>query len=83
MRINQTHYRKNKPHKLNFSNCNFILFFLSILLLSEVACLQGADPACLGNDGRPALVAAVLNGHHDVIPVLVQRDANVNQTSGP
>ncbi|XP_056615155.1 double zinc ribbon and ankyrin repeat-containing protein 1 isoform X2 [Triplophysa dalaica] len=44
---------------------------------------EGADPACLGNDGRPALVAAVLNGHHDVIPVLVQRGANVNQTSGP
>ncbi|XP_057182114.1 double zinc ribbon and ankyrin repeat-containing protein 1 isoform X2 [Triplophysa rosa] len=44
---------------------------------------EGADPACLCSDGRPALVAAVLNGHHDVIPVLVQRDANVNQTSGP
>lgn len=44
--------------------------------------LQGADPACLGSDGRPALVAAVLNGHHDVIPVLVQREADVNQASG-
>ncbi len=45
--------------------------------------LQGADPACLGSDGRPALVAAVLNRHHDVIPVLVQREADVNQASGP
>ncbi|XP_073718326.1 double zinc ribbon and ankyrin repeat-containing protein 1 [Misgurnus anguillicaudatus] len=44
---------------------------------------EGADPACLGSDGHPALVVAVLNGHHDVIPVLVQRDANVNQSSGP
>ncbi|XP_073792513.1 double zinc ribbon and ankyrin repeat-containing protein 1 isoform X4 [Danio rerio] len=44
---------------------------------------EGADPACLGKDGRPALVAAVLNGHHDVIPVLVQREADVNQASGP
>ncbi|XP_056303971.1 double zinc ribbon and ankyrin repeat-containing protein 1 [Danio aesculapii] len=44
---------------------------------------EGADPACLGSDGRPALVAAVLNGHHDVIPVLVQREADVNQASGP
>ncbi|XP_043079411.1 double zinc ribbon and ankyrin repeat-containing protein 1 [Puntigrus tetrazona] len=43
---------------------------------------EGADPACLGSDGRPALVAAVLNGHHDVIPVLVQREADVNQASG-
>ncbi|KAA0712324.1 Double zinc ribbon and ankyrin repeat-containing protein 1 [Triplophysa tibetana] len=53
--------------------------------ISEVQQLldEGADPACLGSDGRPALVAAVLNGHHDVIPVLVQRHANVNQTSGP
>uniref|UniRef100_A0A671MTB8 Double zinc ribbon and ankyrin repeat-containing protein 1 n=1 Tax=Sinocyclocheilus anshuiensis TaxID=1608454 RepID=A0A671MTB8_9TELE len=44
---------------------------------------EGADPACLGSDGRPALVAAALNGHHDVIPVLVQREADVNQASGP
>ncbi|XP_051766631.1 double zinc ribbon and ankyrin repeat-containing protein 1 isoform X1 [Ctenopharyngodon idella] len=43
---------------------------------------EGADPACLGSDGRTALVAAVLNGHHDVIPVLVQREADVNQSSG-
>ncbi|KAK7137171.1 hypothetical protein R3I93_017290 [Phoxinus phoxinus] len=44
---------------------------------------EGADPARLGSDGRPALVAAVLNGHHDVIPVLVQREADVNKASGP
>ncbi|KAI2650309.1 Double zinc ribbon and ankyrin repeat-containing protein 1 [Labeo rohita] len=44
---------------------------------------EGADPACLGSDGRPVLIAAVLNGHHDVIPVLVQRESDVNQASGP
>ncbi|TRY62374.1 hypothetical protein DNTS_006566 [Danionella cerebrum] len=42
----------------------------------------GADPSCLGSDGRPALIAAVLNEHCDVIPVLVQREADVNQASG-
>ncbi|KAF7650243.1 hypothetical protein LDENG_00129020 [Lucifuga dentata] len=43
---------------------------------------QGADPSCCGPDGRPALVVAVVNGHHDVIPVLVQRGADINQHSG-
>ncbi len=38
------------------------------------------DPARLGSYGRPALVAAVLSGHHDVIPVLVQREADVNHS---
>ncbi|XP_076841146.1 double zinc ribbon and ankyrin repeat-containing protein 1 [Brachyhypopomus gauderio] len=44
---------------------------------------EGANPSCLGSDERPALVAAVLNGHHDVIPMLVQKGADVDQTSGP
>uniref|UniRef100_UPI003AAB8192 double zinc ribbon and ankyrin repeat-containing protein 1 n=1 Tax=Centroberyx gerrardi TaxID=166262 RepID=UPI003AAB8192 len=44
---------------------------------------QGADPSCRGSDGRPALLVAVVNGHHDVLPVLVQRGADVNQQSGP
>ncbi|KAG7486414.1 double zinc ribbon and ankyrin repeat-containing protein 1 isoform X1 [Solea senegalensis] len=42
----------------------------------------GADPCCCGSDGRHALAVAVVNGHHDVIPVLVQRGADVNQRSG-
>ncbi|XP_044045700.1 double zinc ribbon and ankyrin repeat-containing protein 1 isoform X2 [Siniperca chuatsi] len=44
---------------------------------------QGADPSCCGSDGRHALAVAVLNGHHDVLPVLVQRGADVDQQSGP
>lgn len=43
---------------------------------------QGADPSCCGRDGRHALVVAVVNGHHDVLPVLVQRGADVDQQSG-
>ncbi|KAM9857047.1 double zinc ribbon and ankyrin repeat-containing protein 1 [Aulostomus maculatus] len=44
---------------------------------------QGADPCCCGSDGQHALAVAVLNGHHDVLPVLLQRGADVNQQSGP
>ncbi|XP_067115297.1 double zinc ribbon and ankyrin repeat-containing protein 1 [Osmerus mordax] len=44
---------------------------------------KGADPVCQGADGHPALVVAVVNGHADVIPVLVQRGADINQQSGP
>ncbi|XP_029904105.1 double zinc ribbon and ankyrin repeat-containing protein 1 [Myripristis murdjan] len=43
---------------------------------------QGADPSCRDSSGRPALVVAVVNGHHDVLPVLVQRGADINQQSG-
>ncbi|KAM7394845.1 hypothetical protein PAMP_021625 [Pampus punctatissimus] len=43
---------------------------------------QGADPSYCGSDGRHALAVAVVNGHHDVLPVLVQRGANTNQQSG-
>ncbi|XP_037390429.1 double zinc ribbon and ankyrin repeat-containing protein 1 isoform X2 [Pygocentrus nattereri] len=44
---------------------------------------EGADPSCLGSDGRPVLVSAVINRHHDIIPILVQKDADVDQQSGP
>uniref|UniRef100_A0A4W5P6R9 Double zinc ribbon and ankyrin repeat-containing protein 1 n=1 Tax=Hucho hucho TaxID=62062 RepID=A0A4W5P6R9_9TELE len=44
---------------------------------------EGADPSCQGCDGHPALVVAVLHEHHEVLPVLVQRGADVNQQSGP
>ncbi|KAI5088882.1 double zinc ribbon and ankyrin repeat-containing protein 1 [Silurus meridionalis] len=43
----------------------------------------GANPSCLDSDERPPLVIAVLNGHHDVIPTLVQKGADVDQLSGP
>ncbi|KAI3352703.1 hypothetical protein L3Q82_020166, partial [Scortum barcoo] len=43
---------------------------------------QGADPSCCGSDGRHALAVAVVNGHHDVLPVLLQRGADVDQQSG-
>lgn len=43
---------------------------------------QGADPSCCNSDGRHALAVAVVNGHHDVLPVLVQRGADVGQQSG-
>ncbi|XP_056136571.1 double zinc ribbon and ankyrin repeat-containing protein 1 [Lampris incognitus] len=43
---------------------------------------EGANPCCHGNDGHPALVVAVMNSRHDVLPVLVQRGADVNQQSG-
>ncbi|XP_053472594.1 double zinc ribbon and ankyrin repeat-containing protein 1 isoform X3 [Ictalurus furcatus] len=44
---------------------------------------EGANPSCLDSDERPPLVAAVLNGHCDVIPLLVQKGADVDQLSGP
>ncbi|XP_031695418.1 double zinc ribbon and ankyrin repeat-containing protein 1 isoform X2 [Anarrhichthys ocellatus] len=43
---------------------------------------QGADPSCCDSDGRHALAVAVVNGHHDALPVLVQRGADVDQQSG-
>ncbi|KAK3509975.1 hypothetical protein QTP70_023797 [Hemibagrus guttatus] len=42
----------------------------------------GANPSCLDSHERPPLVSAVLNGHHDVIPMLVQKGADVDQLSG-
>ncbi|CAF95577.1 unnamed protein product, partial [Tetraodon nigroviridis] len=44
---------------------------------------QGADPACCHSNGRHPLALAVLNGHHQVLPELVQRGAPVDQQSGP
>ncbi|KAK2918374.1 double zinc ribbon and ankyrin repeat-containing protein 1 isoform X2 [Channa argus] len=43
---------------------------------------QGANPSCCDSDGQHALAVAVLNGHHDVLPVLVQQGADVDQQSG-
>ncbi|XP_038659723.1 double zinc ribbon and ankyrin repeat-containing protein 1 isoform X2 [Scyliorhinus canicula] len=43
---------------------------------------EGADPNCSNNDDRPALTVAVMNHHHEVVPVLVQKGADINQQSG-
>ncbi|XP_054866236.1 double zinc ribbon and ankyrin repeat-containing protein 1 isoform X2 [Amphiprion ocellaris] len=43
---------------------------------------QGVDPSCCGGDSRHALADTMVNGHHDVLPVLVQRGADVEQESG-
>ncbi|KAJ3614156.1 hypothetical protein NHX12_017732 [Muraenolepis orangiensis] len=44
---------------------------------------QGADPMCQDGEGRPVLLVAVATGNHDIIPVLVQKGADINQQSGP
>nr|XP_033793335.1 double zinc ribbon and ankyrin repeat-containing protein 1 isoform X2 [Geotrypetes seraphini]XP_033793337.1 double zinc ribbon and ankyrin repeat-containing protein 1 isoform X2 [Geotrypetes seraphini] len=44
---------------------------------------EGADPNCTNNEDRPVLTVAVLNRHHEVIPVLVQKGADIDQQSGP
>ncbi|XP_048842858.1 double zinc ribbon and ankyrin repeat-containing protein 1 isoform X1 [Brienomyrus brachyistius] len=44
---------------------------------------EGADPSCQSTDGRPAVTVAVMNLHHEVIPLLVQKGADVDQQSGP
>ncbi|XP_066553211.1 double zinc ribbon and ankyrin repeat-containing protein 1 [Amia ocellicauda] len=44
---------------------------------------EGADPNSLSSDGRPALTVAVLGKHHEVLPVLVHKGADIDQQSGP
>ncbi|KAG7255708.1 hypothetical protein CRUP_010000 [Coryphaenoides rupestris] len=44
---------------------------------------QGADSMCQDSKGQPVLMVAIVTGRHDIIPVLVQRGADVNQQSGP
>ncbi|XP_039594717.1 double zinc ribbon and ankyrin repeat-containing protein 1 isoform X1 [Polypterus senegalus] len=43
---------------------------------------EGADPNCMNNDNRPVLTVAVLGQHHEVIPVLIQKGADIDQQSG-
>jgi hypothetical protein len=43
---------------------------------------EGANPCCISNDGLPALHVAVIAGHGDVVPILVQAGADVNE-KGP
>ncbi|XP_054429492.1 double zinc ribbon and ankyrin repeat-containing protein 1 isoform X2 [Pteronotus mesoamericanus] len=44
---------------------------------------EGADPNCSDNEGRPVITVAVINEHHETIPVLVQRGADIDQQWGP
>ncbi|XP_073930356.1 double zinc ribbon and ankyrin repeat-containing protein 1 isoform X2 [Castor canadensis] len=44
---------------------------------------EGADPNCSDNEGRPAITMAVVNNHHEAIPVLAQRGADIDQQWGP
>ncbi|XP_053169555.1 double zinc ribbon and ankyrin repeat-containing protein 1 isoform X5 [Hemicordylus capensis] len=43
---------------------------------------EGADPNCTNSDDQPALTLAVLNKHHEAIPVLVQKGADIDHQSG-
>nr|KAF6422235.1 double zinc ribbon and ankyrin repeat domains 1 [Rousettus aegyptiacus] len=45
--------------------------------------LTGADPNCSDNEDRPVVTVAVINKHHEVIPVLVHRGADIDQQWGP
>ncbi|XP_053526935.1 double zinc ribbon and ankyrin repeat-containing protein 1 isoform X2 [Artibeus jamaicensis] len=44
---------------------------------------EGADPNCSDNEDRPVITMAVINKHHQAIPVLVQRGADIDQQWGP
>ncbi|CAI5780331.1 zinc ribbon and ankyrin repeat-containing 1 isoform X1 [Podarcis lilfordi] len=44
---------------------------------------EGADPNCTNSEDQPALTLAVLSRHHEVIPILVQKGANVDHQSRP
>uniref|UniRef100_A0A8C2XDH9 Double zinc ribbon and ankyrin repeat domains 1 n=1 Tax=Cyclopterus lumpus TaxID=8103 RepID=A0A8C2XDH9_CYCLU len=46
-------------------------------LLDQVRVSEGLDPSCCNSNGQHALAVALVNGHHDVLPVLVQRGADV------
>ncbi|KAH0514685.1 Double zinc ribbon and ankyrin repeat-containing protein 1 [Microtus ochrogaster] len=44
---------------------------------------EGADPNCCDSQGRPAVIVAVVNKHHEAIPVLAQRGADIDLQWGP
>ncbi|XP_033285282.2 double zinc ribbon and ankyrin repeat-containing protein 1 isoform X5 [Orcinus orca] len=49
----------------------------------EQLCDEGADPNCGDSEEQPVLSPAVTSTHHEAIPVLVQRGADVDQQWGP
>ncbi|XP_054027019.1 double zinc ribbon and ankyrin repeat-containing protein 1 [Dryobates pubescens] len=52
------------------------------ITLVEQLLSEGADPNCTSEEDRPALTIAVLNRHAAVIPLLVQKGADIDQQSG-
>ncbi|XP_028928249.1 double zinc ribbon and ankyrin repeat-containing protein 1 isoform X2 [Ornithorhynchus anatinus] len=54
----------------------------SVSLIEELLD-EGADPNCKNSEDRPVLTVAVLNMHHEAIPILVQKGADIDQPSGP
>ncbi|XP_058419266.1 double zinc ribbon and ankyrin repeat-containing protein 1 isoform X6 [Diceros bicornis minor] len=44
---------------------------------------EGADANCSDDEDRPVITVAVVNKHHEAIPVLAQRGADVDQQWGP
>ncbi|XP_017655381.1 double zinc ribbon and ankyrin repeat-containing protein 1 [Nannospalax galili] len=44
---------------------------------------EGADPNCSDSQGRPAVIVAVVNKHHEAIPILAQGGADIDQQWGP
>ncbi|XP_047602380.1 double zinc ribbon and ankyrin repeat-containing protein 1 isoform X3 [Lutra lutra] len=44
---------------------------------------EGADPNCRDGEEQPVITKAIVNKHHEVIPVLVQRGADTEQCWGP
>ncbi|XP_060141499.1 double zinc ribbon and ankyrin repeat-containing protein 1 isoform X2 [Globicephala melas] len=49
----------------------------------EQLCDEGADPNCGDSEDQTVLSPAVTSTHHEAIPVLVQRGADVDQQWGP
>ncbi|XP_065611270.1 double zinc ribbon and ankyrin repeat-containing protein 1 [Cyrtonyx montezumae] len=52
------------------------------ITLIEQLLSEGADPNCTSDEDRPALTVAVLNRHAEVISLLVQKGADIDQQSG-
>ncbi|OXB80820.1 UNVERIFIED_CONTAM: hypothetical protein H355_003731 [Colinus virginianus] len=52
------------------------------IALIEQLLSEGADPNCTSDEDRPALTVAVLNRHAEVISLLVQKGADIDQQSG-
>ncbi|XP_049630336.1 double zinc ribbon and ankyrin repeat-containing protein 1 [Suncus etruscus] len=44
---------------------------------------EGADPNCSDNEDRPVITVAVVNKHHEAIPILLERGADIDQQWGP
>uniref|UniRef100_F6XG53 Double zinc ribbon and ankyrin repeat domains 1 n=1 Tax=Ornithorhynchus anatinus TaxID=9258 RepID=F6XG53_ORNAN len=54
-----------------------------IQITKKVCWNRISDPNCKNSEDRPVLTVAVLNMHHEAIPILVQKGADIDQPSGP